>query len=71
MHFSISVIAQLLMLKDNACTTSRAGQYIYRDYTKKIKQTSKQRGKRSSPYIISAVGNHTVRNGSGVNAGRA
>lgn len=33
MCFSISVTAQLLMLKDDP-TTSRAGEYIYRVYTK-------------------------------------
>lgn len=70
MCFSISVIAQLLMLKDDACTTSRAGDYIYRDHAKKPQQTSKERGERSSTYITSAVGNHTGRSTSGTEAGR-
>lgn len=69
-YFS-SVIAQLLMVKVDASTTSRAGEHIHRDYTKNPKQTSKQSGKRSSMHITSAVGNHTVRNTSGVEAGRA
>lgn len=45
MYFSVSVIAQLLMVKDDACTTSRAGEYIYRDHTKKP-QTNKERERR-------------------------
>lgn len=40
-------------------------------FTKNPKQASKQRGKRSSTYISSAVGSHTVRNRSGMEAGRA